>query len=250
MIDPTVIEDAKAAGFQIDEFGGYVGGFEHLSSFAQLREARQQDARYWLEKAAEACAEIELDARDRLLDNGKAATAYICRANILALIEPLSADEPVCDECKGAGQVAYGISGLECDGNAIEYVRCPSCGYGDASQQSAYNLQDNEQYRMQMAGISAAALGYWKENDDILPNYDTLALRDVAALYKKYVSASTNEKDAERYRFLRNEAYEAVVPHGAKIDGKRTAWITKLHSGDSFDSAIDAALSATQEKKA
>ena len=59
-------------------------------------------------------------------------------------------------------------------------------------------LQDIEQYRLQMAGISTAAIGYWKEGDGILPDYDTIALRDVAKLYKKY-----------------DELYKAQnVPHG------------------------------------
>ena len=47
-------------------------------------------------------------------------------------------------------------------------------------------LQDIEQYRMQMAGICTAAIGYWKEGDGIYPDYDTLALQDVAKLYSKY----------------------------------------------------------------
>ena len=47
-------------------------------------------------------------------------------------------------------------------------------------------LQDIEQYRLQMAGISTAAIGYWKESDGIHPDYDTVALRDVAKLYAKY----------------------------------------------------------------
>lgn len=47
-------------------------------------------------------------------------------------------------------------------------------------------LQEIEQYRMQMAGISTAAIGYWKEGDGIHPDYDTVALRDVAKLYAKY----------------------------------------------------------------
>jgi hypothetical protein len=47
-------------------------------------------------------------------------------------------------------------------------------------------LQEVEQYRLQMAGISTAAIGYWKEGDGILPDYDTPALRDVAKLYAKY----------------------------------------------------------------
>ena len=47
-------------------------------------------------------------------------------------------------------------------------------------------LQDSEKYRMQMAAICTAAIGYWTEYDSISPDYDTLALRDVAKLYAKY----------------------------------------------------------------
>lgn len=47
-------------------------------------------------------------------------------------------------------------------------------------------LDNIEQYRMQMAGICTAALGYWKDGDDIHPDYDTPALREVARLYAKY----------------------------------------------------------------
>ena len=47
-------------------------------------------------------------------------------------------------------------------------------------------LQDIEQYRMQMAGISTAAMGYWKEGESVHPDYDTPELHDVAALYRKY----------------------------------------------------------------
>lgn len=43
-----------------------------------------------------------------------------------------------------------------------------------------------ERERMRLAGISTAALGYWKEGDSIYPDYDTVALRDVAKLYAKY----------------------------------------------------------------
>lgn len=47
-------------------------------------------------------------------------------------------------------------------------------------------LSDVEQYRMQMTAISTAALGYWKKGDSIHPDYLTVALHDVAGLYKKY----------------------------------------------------------------
>jgi len=38
-----------------------------------------------------------------------------------------------------------------------------------------------------LSAISTAALGYWREGDTIHPDYDSIALRDVAKLYQKYV---------------------------------------------------------------
>ena len=43
-----------------------------------------------------------------------------------------------------------------------------------------------EQIRLQMAVISTASFGYWKEYDSIHPDYDSNTLRDVAKLYQKY----------------------------------------------------------------
>ena len=93
-------------------------------------------------------------------------------------------------------------------------------------------LQDIEQYRLQMAGISTAAIGYWKEGDGIHPDYDTLALRDVAKLYEKY-----------------DELYKAQdVSHGI-IAGALfdfMAWLTSrpkrimLSSTDDASPAVDA----------
>lgn len=53
-------------------------------------------------------------------------------------------------------------------------------------------LDSIEQYQMQMAAISTAAMGFWEVGDDIHPDYDTPALRDVAELYSKYYSLRTN----------------------------------------------------------
>ena len=47
-------------------------------------------------------------------------------------------------------------------------------------------LQEIEQYRMQMAAISAAATGYLQDRDGINPDYATVALHDVVKLYAKY----------------------------------------------------------------
>jgi hypothetical protein len=58
-------------------------------------------------------------------------------------------------------------------------------------EQEPVALQSIEQYRMQMAAICTAAIGYWKESDSIHPDYDSLALRDVAKLYAKYAELYT-----------------------------------------------------------
>ena len=73
------------------------------------------------------------------------------------------------------------------------------------------DLQTIEQYRLQMAGISVAAIGYWKEGDAIHPDYDTPPLRDVAKLYAKYdelykvrnvAPQDQDAKDAARWRYI------------------------------------------------
>ena len=81
-------------------------------------------------------------------------------------------------------------------------------------------LQDSEQYRMQMAAICTAAIGCWTEYDSICPDYDTLALRDVAKFYTKY-----------------DELYKAQLaqpeqePHNfCPRCGKRTPDLTTIHT--------------------
>ena len=93
-------------------------------------------------------------------------------------------------------------------------------------------LQDIEQYRLQMAGICTAAIGYWKESDSIHPDYDTLALRDVAKLYAKY--------DA----LYKTQPVPHAVIAGALFDFM--AWLTTrderlvLSSADEASPAVDA----------
>lgn len=79
------------------------------------------------------------------------------------------------------------------------------------------NLQDLEQYRQQMAGISTAALGYWKEGDSIHPEYDTLALRDVAKLYAKY--AQLFAKAVEKV-IAENPEFQQIGADSAKPAGE------------------------------
>lgn len=56
----------------------------------------------------------------------------------------------------------------------------------ESKQQENIELDSIERYQMQMAAISAAAMGYWKINDEIHPDYKTPVLQDVAELYSKY----------------------------------------------------------------
>lgn len=69
---------------------------------------------------------------------------------------------------------------------------------------SKQDLEQVELYRLQLAGIMSAAIGYWNEGDRIQPDYDTVALRDVAKLYDKYVEAVQSKDGAyeERNRLV------------------------------------------------
>lgn len=81
-------------------------------------------------------------------------------------------------------------------------------------------LQDIEQYRLQMAAISTAAIGYWKEGDGILPDYDTPALRDVAKLYSKYEALYATPPQREWQGLTDDEIKEIVGPWGSlPVDG-------------------------------
>lgn len=56
------------------------------------------------------------------------------------------------------------------------------------------------------------------------------------------------EKDAARYRHVRDGAYVCVIPHGRTLNGRRTAWITLMYPEvdvNSYDAAIDAARGIT-----
>ena len=93
-------------------------------------------------------------------------------------------------------------------------------------------LQDSERYRMQLAAICTAAIGYWKEGDNIHPDYNTLALRDVAKLYAKYDAL-----------YKATPVSQAVIA-GALFDFM--AWLTSrpkriiLSSVDDASPAVDA----------
>ena len=95
-------------------------------------------------------------------------------------------------------------------------------------------LQDSEQYRMQMAAICTAATGYWKEGDNIHPEYNTLALRDVAKLYAKYDNLYKAQQGAVTHDVIAGALFDFM------------AWLTSrpkrimLSSVDEASPAVDA----------
>lgn len=88
-------------------------------------------------------------------------------------------------------------------------------------------LQHIEQYRLQMAAISTAAIGYWKKGDGIHPDYDTPALRDVAKLYEKYDALYTAPPQRE-WQGLTDEEISELIRN--------------THNTGSFVRAIEAKL--------
>lgn len=85
-------------------------------------------------------------------------------------------------------------------------------------------LQDIEQYRMQMAGICTAALGYWTEYDSISSDYDTVALRDVAKLYAKYDELYKAQQEQEPVAWGCNRYIENDNGFQIGTDEPELAW--------------------------
>ena len=108
-----------------------------------------------------------------------------------------------------APQPAAQLSVAQCDGGT-----CGLGGYCDNCPKVQPVLQDIEQYRLQMAAICTAAIGYWTESDDIKPDYDTLALRDVAKLYAKY--DALYKKDAQPVPLTHEQIYAIGKKLGMK----------------------------------
>ena len=94
-------------------------------------------------------------------------------------------------------------------------------------------LADIEQYRLQMAAISTAAIGYWKQGDGIRPEYDTLALRDVTTLYEKY--AALHKTQPERAECDGGQCgiggYCKQCPK-TQPEPEPVAWFTEDHRAD------------------
>jgi len=79
-------------------------------------------------------------------------------------------------------------------------------------------FQENELYVLQMAAISTASFGYWEEGDDIHPDYDTTALRDVAKLYAKYDALYKKQHPAE-WVGLTDKEINSVIETSENLEG-------------------------------
>lgn len=108
--------------------------------------------------------------------------------------------------------------------------------------------ESEERETMRLAGISTAAMGYWKKGDSVHPDYVTTALHDVADLYAKYAEVRAfNDKllahldeakiEANRYQWLRDEVGFCVT-RDSEHDAIELC-------GDALDAAIDDAIKLT-----
>lgn len=88
-----------------------------------------------------------------------------------------------------------------------------------------------ERERLRLAGISTAAIGYWKERDSIHPDYDTVALRDVAGLYAKYAA------QADRIAALHEHiaALEAQLAASMEREGRMREALKKIAKWEPYD---------------
>jgi len=107
--------------------------------------------------------------------------------------------------------------------------------------QAPVKLEDFEQYRMQMAGISTAALGYWKEGESIHPDYDTTALRDVAKLYAKYAALVTPSPDLQAGQDARDAALRQAKEALENVEANKFGAIDSDEVAMAI-AAIDAAM--------
>lgn len=87
----------------------------------------------------------------------------------------------------------------------------------------------SERHQMQLAGISTAAFGAWKEGDSVHPDYDTVALRDVAKLYAKYAELSRRIDEAVDVlqRVVDLDADYILTPERLQADRDARAIIAK-----------------------
>lgn len=151
-------------------------------------------------EAENARLKAEEDHLDGVVANWK-STASALNEQLVAeqadskrLRDALKASDDLLRDLPSSGGF-YGLAVMEANTEALAHPTDTSALDAFVAEKvKEVQLQDIEQYRLQMAGISTAAIGYWKEGDSIHPDYDTPALRDVAKLYASYESL-TRQRD-------------------------------------------------------
>ena len=130
-------------------------------------------------------------------DNSVTSYRAYARAIESAVLDKLKSQEPVKLTQEMMGEMieeGYGVSTNDW-GEHLKFAEEILYRYAYPLPPDEPVLENIEQYRMQMAAICTAALGYWTEGDGILPDYDTPALRDVARLYAKYEATHAAMKE-------------------------------------------------------
>lgn len=102
----------------------------------------------------------------------------------------------------------------------------------------------------QLAGVSTAALGYFKDGDSIYPDYDTVSLRDVTNLYAKYDALFKQCAELEAEVTKKESNYQKAIK--GRMDFRnsfREATIALKVANAMWKQCIDKISSLTAEHK-
>lgn len=139
------------------------------------------------------------------------------------LVVPLYTHPPVAPDVQPVGKFAQFTDG------GWREVTAGSAGvplYEHPPAADVQELERSERYQMQMTAISTASLGYWKEGDAISPEYDTVALRDVAKMYGRYEAARADALElVEALQDLCDTLGECGMTEKARV--VLTKWVGK-----------------------
>lgn len=132
-------------------------------------------------------------------------------------MRPYQQDQEIKAEAERLAKVLFG------DARSVD---CDIIASHMATVVEASRREIDEKHRMQLAAISTAAHGYWKEGDSIHSDYDSVALRDVAKLYVSHAQIQSGPVDEKFEYSIQNPAYfqddEPSPTHkGAPQRGKR-----------------------------
>jgi|GEM_PF-5032964 len=160
-------------------------------------------------------------SRDRAF--GEAADGEFVRyADVASLLAAPAAPAPKCDTCNDTGHMPVGHSGRESDGNAMEFERCPECGYGDAAPAPAAQAE--------LIDILRSVDEQFSRFGNSLPDgFDSRVLRwvkDALAGHTRQQSATPAEPiyqawdeigNSMGWRDVERQEYDAAKPQSRRI---------------------------------